>query len=884
MSEVIAEKTISLDNKVVGPLGVNTGQGTILLGQPLVKQRVANLIYSGENNRWIDIKGNLTQIVNTQQTGPLLGEVSPFLELPCPVAISYDGSTAVVGQPGSNAISIAFTGGVWVFSYEASSDSWIQQGDMIVGSGAIGYAGQGSSVSLSGDGNVLAVSGPYDNPSLNVNQQLIAIGAVWIFTRSGTTWTQQTKLVEPNGPGTAGLNFGTSISLSSSGTTLAVGASSYNGGQGAIYIYAFNSINNTWTLQVGPLIGSGTSPNNILGFSISISLDGLTIAAGAFAYGSLLGGVWVWKYISGVWTGTEGGNPVSFRITSGLTGNLFLGYSVSLNDNGTTIAIGGPLDSPHGGVWLYNYNSVTARWVASQVLTPNNGIGSSQFGSSVSIYGDTLVIGGPGDDNGIGAVWIFTYSPTLEVWSQQSKVIINGGNSYEEGSFVSLSSNNIFISGGMDATQSIGQAWIYNYDSEESVWELQAGPLGNELYEVDQQGSSVAISADGNTVLIGQPLDPSSTSTMPYVGIVTVFTRVLPNTGWINQGTLQPSIPVAYSFVGDYGCVALSSDGNTAVIGGRGYTNVEAGDGIVYVWNRVDGSWNQITSFVPNDYGSTGAAGFGTVALSSDGNTLAVGGQNNNTNVGGVWIFVNTGSNNWEQQGNILSGSDAVGESLQGYSLSLSADGNTLAVGGPGDQTSEDNIIGATWIYVRDSFSGGNWTQQGLKLISIIPPDTISAQGTSVDLSSDGNILAVGDPLYNSNRGCVSIYIRDTFNSVNTWSLSSILVGSGGSEDNIAGQGTSVSLSSNGNTLVVGGPLDNSGTGAVWIFTRNPSLNSLNSLSSSQWTQYGSKLVANNLTSPSSFGFATAIDSNADTLIIGAPFDNSQTGGCWIYG
>jgi hypothetical protein len=134
--------------------------------------------------------------------------------------------------------------------------------------------------------------------------------------------------------------------------------------------------------------------------------------------------------------------------------------------------------------------------------------------------------------------------------------------------------------------------------------------------------------------------------------------------------------------------------------------------------------------------GATGGARQGySVSLSSDGNTLAVGGYYNNSFVGATWIFTRSGST-WTQQGSLLIGTGNVGVSQQGGSVSLSADGNTLAVGGYYD----NSYVGATWIFTR---SGSTWTQQGSKLVGTGNVGS-SLQGESVSLSKNGNTLAVG--------------------------------------------------------------------------------------------------------------------------------------------
>ncbi|HKC25034.1 MAG TPA: FG-GAP repeat protein, partial [Thermoanaerobaculia bacterium] len=122
------------------------------------------------------------------------------------VAISKDGSTALVGGPFDN----ANVGAAWVFVRQGGA--WTQQHKLLA-SDSVGTAWQGASVALSADGNTAIVGGPNDNSN---------IGAAWVFTRSGTTWTQQQKLVANNAVG--GAHQGYSVALSSDGSTALVGA------------------------------------------------------------------------------------------------------------------------------------------------------------------------------------------------------------------------------------------------------------------------------------------------------------------------------------------------------------------------------------------------------------------------------------------------------------------------------------------------------------------------------------------------------------------------------------------------------------------------------------------------------------------------------------
>jgi hypothetical protein len=134
----------------------------------------------------------------------------------------------------------------------------------------------------------------------------------------------------------------------------------------------------------------------------------------------------------------------------------------------------------------------------------------------------------------------------------------------------------------------------------------------------------------------------------------------------------------------------------------------------------------------------------------------------------------------------------------------LSGIGN--GVGGPARRPP-----GAAWVYTR---SGGIWTQQGKRLAAndAVGPAFL---GNSVALSGDGNIAIVGGFFDNAARGAAWVYIR----SGGVWSQqNSKLVGT--SAAGTAEQGWSVALSADGNTAIVGGFDDNSGSGAVWVFVQ----------------------------------------------------------------
>jgi hypothetical protein len=306
--------------------------------------------------------------------------------------------------------------------------------------------------------------------------------------------------------------------------------------------------------------------------------------------------------------------------------------------------------------------------------------------------------------------------------------------------------------------------------------------------------------------------------------------------------------------------VSLSADGNTAIVGGI-YDS--GGFGAAWVYTRIGNTWTQQGSKLVGSGAKVTAFQGYSVSLSADGNTAIVGGPDDNLNVGAAWVFTRSGST-WTQQGSKLVGTGVIGSagSHQGCSVSLSADGNTAIVGGYADNLG----IGAAWVY---TCSGNTWTQQGSKLVGT-SVNGYAEQGFSVSLSADGNTAIVGGPYDNSNVGAAWVYTR----TGSTWiQQGNKMVGTGAIGN--AYQGTSVSLSADGNTAILGGSGDNSDIGAAWVFARN----------GSTWSQQGSKLVGTGASINSLQGRSVSLSADGSTAIMGGPDHNtySSVGAAWIF-
>jgi hypothetical protein len=390
---------------------------------------------------------------------------------------------------------------------------------------------------------------------------------------------------------------------------------------------------------------------------------------------------------------------------------------------------------------------------------------------------------------------LLAHAAAAQFTQQGSKLVGTGAiGSADQGFSVALSADgNTAIVGGSQDNSGAGAAWVWTRSG--GVWTQQGGKLiGSGALGAAQQGRSVALSADGNTAIVGGPYDNSS------AGAAWVWTRS--GGVWTQQGSKLVGTGVVGTYPYQGWSVALSADGNTAIVGGDG-DNSNAG--AAWVWTRSGGVWTQQGSKLVGT-GAVGAGGQGiSVALSADGNTAIVGGGGDNSIAGAAWVWTRSGGG-WTQQGSKLVGTGAVGSAEQGISVALSADGNTAVVGGFQDNSN----VGAAWAWTR---SAGVWTQQGGKLVG---SGALGAaqQGRSVAISGDGNTAIVGGLGDNSSAGAAWVWTR----SAAVWTQQgSKLVGTGAV--GAAWQGFSVAISADGNTAILGGNQDNSYAGAVWVFS-----------------------------------------------------------------
>jgi hypothetical protein len=363
----------------------------------------------------------------------------------------------------------------------------------------------------------------------------------------------------------------------------------------------------------------------------------------------------------------------------------------------------------------------------------------------------------------------------------------------------------------------------------------QGGKLtGKEELKEGLLGYSVALSANGDTALIGAAYDEKQ------AGAAYVFTRS--GESWSQQARLVATGESGEGHFGD--SVALSANGNTALIGAP---NDNSSVGAAWIFTRTGEKWKQAQELTGHGESGEGVFGRG-VALSAEGTTAIVGGPLSGS-TGGAWVFTHE-PEKWGQQGEALTvgGVDGLGESV-----ALSANGNTALVGAP----LANAVTGGAYVFTR---SDGNWSEQSQLTGSNEAGG--GEFGVSVALSGDGNTALVGAYF----GSAAWVFTR----SEEKWSQQEKLTTGEGSEEFYFGK--SVALATDGVAALVGG-YDYEGKGAAWAFTR----------SGSSWSHLGGKITGEGESADGGFGFSVALSEGGYTALVGSPFGNEKLGAGWVF-
>lgn len=486
-----------------GPLGLEQG---FTLAQPLAGQP--------ESNGWLALDLSLegaSAIANGSGDwvviNPTKGQALRYGKL-----YAYDADGALLPSrlevtPGGKSLRLLTD--VQGAHYPVTIDPFIQQQALTSSDGTAGDH-FGFSVALNSTGDI-ALIGAYNKSIGAISHE----GAAYVFTRSGTSWSQQQILTDTTS--TNAERYGYAVALNSAGDTALIGA---------------------WNKTVGPNGGQGAA--------------------------------YVFTRSGSVWSQQQ----VLTDTTTGAV-NDQLGTSVALNSAGDTALIGAPLkninSNSHQGA-AYVFTRSGAVWSQQRILTDTTGAANDHFGNAVALNGtgDTALIGANykqvGANAAQGAAYVFTRSGT--VWSQQQVLsdTTTGATFDFFGWSVALNSNgNTALIGAYDKNSEQGAAYVFTRSG--SIWSQQQVLSDTTTgAALDDFGYAVALNSTGDTALIGayhKTIDANSNQGAAYV-----FTRT--GSVWSQQQVLTDTTGLADENFGS--AVALNSAGDTNLIGAQNLT------------------------------------------------------------------------------------------------------------------------------------------------------------------------------------------------------------------------------------------------------------------------------------------------------------------------
>jgi len=365
------------------------------------------------------------------------------------VSLSADGHTLAVGAPNADGLSIQ-SGQVKVLRYDSDSRDWVQLGSAIDGSDW--GDNFGSSIEISGDGSTVVIGSSHHDGSGGSGS---GTTRVYRYDDALGDWTQLGADLDGEAVGDFS---GREVAISADGEIVAVGAQ-YNDGSGDnsghVRVYSYSTAVGGW-VQLGTDI-DGEAAQDLAGGAISLSSDGSTIAIGSPGHSYSKGHVRIYKFDSDTATWAR----VGADIDGEAVGDSF-GAAVSLSSDGTRVAVGAwendAAGADSGHVRIYEYRVHTASWSQLGADIDGEAAGDGSGGSlSLAEDGSTLVVGAPLNDGGgasSGHARVFTYDASLGTWKQIGSDIDGEAARDRSGSRVSIGAEGSIVAIG--ATENDG--------------------------------------------------------------------------------------------------------------------------------------------------------------------------------------------------------------------------------------------------------------------------------------------------------------------------------------------------------------------------------------------------------------------------------------------
>ena len=355
-------------------------------------------------------------------------------------------------------------------------------------------------------------------------------------------------------------------------------------------------------------------------FGISVAIDGETAVVGANADDTAAGTDAGSAYVF-VRSGVSWSQQAKLTASDAAAGADF-GVSVAISGN--TIVVGADLDDDAGSAYVFVRSGTS--WSQQAKLTAGDAAPGDQFGFNVGISSETVVVGAVSDDTITGSAYVFVRSGTS--WSQQQKLTASDAAVGDLFGWAVTIGGDTVVAGAPGDNTAAGSAYVFVRSG--TSWSQQAKLTASDAAAGDSFGRN-AVGISGDTLVVGAPFDDTGAGS--DAGSAYVFVRS--GTSWSQQQKLTAGDAAA----GDTFGISVGISVDTVVIGARLDDDGGNGSGSAYVFTRSGTSWSQQQKLTASDAAAGDGFGF---SVSISGNTVVAGAvldDDGGSNSGSAYVF-----------------------------------------------------------------------------------------------------------------------------------------------------------------------------------------------------------------------------------------------------
>ena len=804
-------------------------------------------------------------------------------------AIAVDGDTAVIGAPRDDDKGSG-SGSAFVFTRDSEGD-WSRVAQLALsGNNRLNF-GFGTSVAL--DGNTIVVGAPYANSSK---------GTAYVFTKPNGGWTgtistgDAAKLTASDG--SALDEFGRSVAVDDAAGTIVVGAEADGTYTGSAYVFTKPAAGWATGDETAKLTASDPATNRFFGRSVAVQGDTVLIGADK-ATGDVGGSGAAYLFTKPAAGWATGDETAKLTASDGMADDQF-GISVAMD--GETAVIGAIGDDGSRGS-AYVFTKPAGGWATGDEtakLTASDRAGGDNFGNSVAVDGDTVVVGAKADGGNKGSAYVFIKLATG--WASRNEWVkltaSDGGTNERFGASVAIDRDVVMV--GADGADGAGNSnegaayvfgdWIDIAQSGATTTSHTVTGLTNyteywfRIRAINDSGGGAPSDLVSATPRPPKPAKPTGLSAQAGDAEVSL--------GWTNPADstidkyqiseviqdrrLTASDGAAYDQLG----ISVAVDGDTAVVGAyQGYNTGGTGAGAAYVFVRdSSGAWSQAAKLTAGDGAEDDRFGY---AVALDGNTIVVSAyrdDDDGDDSGSAYVFVkpNTG---WATDTETvkLTASDGGVDDL--FGVSVAVDGDTVVVGAPYQDSPGGLVaVGSVYVFTKPTSAGG-WADASDETAKLTAPNGLPNDRFGFSVAVDGDTVLIGshssdDGFGRDGHGRAYVFTKPATG----WTTTSTPTVKLTASDGAPGDWFGYSVALDGDTAVIGARLHNvsgvgAGAGSAYVFTRI----------SGVWGEKA-KLAASDGAARDNFGVSVAVE--GDTALVGAWLDDangSRSGSVYVF-